>query len=687
MKRSRGVLWQWLCVASLIAAPSAAHAQPRGACCSITAVDTRSGVVTAKEASSGKTFEFKARNPAATGTMKVGQAVYANFTNNQVSLDGRTVCCSITTPPTASNQANIRNGPLALPNIARNALPQVTYGTPVPAAQRTRSSGPIPRVFTRTIIATVRGREVRQQILQLNGRQGIRNSGLPDGARRLLEMHVRKLHLGESQMYFVDPQLAAQWAATHPIPASVKPKEESNESDSDCGTVSINGIVDCAQDAAQAVADEYERNRKKAEDWWNEATGDLAKAFDAGVGCFADQQLNGPSVPVKFTITPSMTVDVTKSATKGAASGTATGSVTLGFPLTSDFQAKTTFFYIPCLPFVFRPRSVWADGSLTLGEQLSVDVVASGSFSKTYTIPPTGGPQIPIYVIPIVIGDVPVAELDVSAYIEGDVGVKADGKATGHFGASTSQTSTFEFTCDGGGCSGKQKGSSQPITTNASAKIEGQVSAQPGIYAALQLSLDYNVLQGRAGPEPYLLGVGNGCAAVSQQSSGTSSSATTSAVLAGDLDWGVMLRAEAFAAGQQLGNRWTQKLMDERHIWFSDLAPGGSTALKPGVTGSAQASVGKSTSVGVKMPTCYPYTSTTTYRVSWTGNATPAANAACQWQPSGGLCKSDPMKDLAIGLTWQNAGAQSVSVQLVKDEHRTFTPPPAATVLNVNVTP
>ena len=668
----------------LAAAASVGGAQPRPAapCCAITAIDARTGVISAKETASGKTFEFKARNPMMVATLKVGQGVYANFATNQVSLDGRTVCCTLTSAPTSTTP--VKGQPLGIPIGRVATLPQVTYGTPVPA-QSQRVTGPLPRVSTRTVSANVRGRQVTQQILELNGRQGIKNANLPDGVKRLLEMHVRKLPIGASQYYLVQPELAAKWAATHPVPADVKPKD-ANESDSDCGTVSVNGFVDCAQDAGQAVQDAYEHARQQAESWWNESTTELAKALNEAPSCFADQTLPGPTVPVKFNISPSMTVDASKSTTKNGVTGTVTGAVTLGVPLESNIQAQTEFFYIPCLPFVFRPKRIVGDGSVTVGQKLSVDVTATASFENRYTIPPTGGPQIPLYVIPIIIGDVPVAELDVSAYIEGDVQVKADGKATGKFAMSTSQTSTFSFDCSGGGCSGRQRGTSTPIATNESAQIEGQVTATPGLYTALQLSLDYNVLQGRVGPEPYLKGVANGCAGVSMQSSGTTSSSTTNAVLAADLDWGAKIRAEALAAGQRVGNRWEEKLMDDRHIWFGDLAPGGSSALVATLTATAPtAAPSQPLGVKVKMPSCYPYTDLVSYRVTWTGTATPAPNPACQWQSGGGTCHYDPMKDLGLTLTWQTPGSQSLTVQLVRDDHRVFSPAPAPAKLTINV--
>jgi hypothetical protein len=695
-----------LCALWLGVAPPG-RAQPRGAaCCTVTTLNTGTGVATGTVTATGYVFEFKARNPASLGSLRVGQAVHANFTNNQVSLDGRTVWGTVTRAPaprvtvrqpapqptrqpapqpTRTSGAAGR-GPVTTAASVAN-LPQVTYGEPIPATgSGVRRTGKLARrVASYTVSARLQGRNLSAQLLHLNGRQAIdNNTSLPDGARRLLGMHVRKLALHESQYYIVHPQLAAQWAATHPIPPDIKPKE-ANDDDSDCGTVSINGIVDCLGDAAQAVEDEFERARKQAEEWWDEATDKLNEA----AGCFKDHTLPGPRTPVRFSITPSMTVNMQQSGASGSAKETLAGSVTLGFPIESDFQAKMEFFYIPCLPFVFRPKSLTADGSLTVGNQIGVDVSASGSFDKTFTVPPTGGPQIPLYVIPIVIGDVPVAVIDVSAYIEGDVRVIGSGKASGGFGVTNSHRSRFEFTCSGSGCSGQEKGSTAPTTTNQSAQIEGEVQVKPGIFTALQLSFDYNILQGRAGPEPYLLGIANGCGAVSAtQTAGGPSTSQTNAALVADLDWGLMLRAEALAGGQRIGERWEYNgLMRDKHLWFRDVAPGGSTALAPSVTRPAQFTAAQPAVVKVRMPSCYPYTDKVQYRLTWDGGATLAAPGnACTWQSGSGTCAFDPTKDLTLSVTWPNAGAFNLSIQLVEDAHpRKFLPAPQPTRLSVNV--
>ncbi|MGQ0539492.1 MAG: hypothetical protein ACT4R6_11125, partial [Gemmatimonadaceae bacterium] len=281
---------------------------------------------------------------------------------------------------------------------------------------------------------------------------------------------------------------------------------------------------------------------------------------------------------------------------------------------------------------------------------------------------------------------IPVAVIDVSAYIEGDLKVSAEGSASGRFAVTNSQRTAFKFECSGKGCDGTRSSTPAPTTTKESAQIQGQVSLQPGIYTALQLSFDYNVLQGRAGPEPYLLGIANGCGAVSATQTGGTSTSQTNAALTADLDWGVLLRAEALVAGERVGDRWQEKAMNDRHIWFKDIAPGGSTALMPAVTGPAQGTAAQPVNVKVRMPSCYPYSDKVQYRLTWDGGAIAAQNTSCGGQAGAYTCQADPTKDLTISLTWPSAGTYTLSVQLVRDQHpRVFAPVPPPARLSVTV--
>ena len=71
------------------------HPSPAKACCPITAVDVRTGLVTAKETATGKSFQFKVTDEKMLKTLKVGQGIYANFKTQKVSVDGVKSCCPI----------------------------------------------------------------------------------------------------------------------------------------------------------------------------------------------------------------------------------------------------------------------------------------------------------------------------------------------------------------------------------------------------------------------------------------------------------------------------------------------------------------------------------------------------------------------------------------------------------------
>ena len=66
-----------------------------GPCCTVTAVDSRTGLVTGKETATGRMFQFQAGNAALLKSLRPGTPVYANFTAKQVSLDGRTAAARL----------------------------------------------------------------------------------------------------------------------------------------------------------------------------------------------------------------------------------------------------------------------------------------------------------------------------------------------------------------------------------------------------------------------------------------------------------------------------------------------------------------------------------------------------------------------------------------------------------------
>ena len=689
-----------------LASVVAAQATP---CCEIVSIDPRAGLISAKVNASGQTFQFKVASPLMTRTLRVGQAVYANFTTSQVSLDGRTQCCTITQPPKGGLAVRVPGGAkaptssgvdIAAANNVLAHLPSVTYGEPIPVSSK-RSAPSTARVEKRVISARVGGREQSAEIVHIRGLDGIERAPINEGARKLLKMHVRTLRPGQSTHYIVNPRAAEEWLATHPVPnaTSIPPIsfpsgtsgsystvidqlrrwQETHPQGSggggggggsDCGNMfeSMDCFNDTVGDVGEGFTEAWEYALDQAQDIWKKETDELAKLWDVAQGCFADKPLPGGSTPVRFSVAPSMPLSLEQEGSRGSVAGT----VTLEVPMQADFRATMDFFYIPCLPFLVRPRSLSADGTLTVGQKLTVGVEANGSFKKRFTIPPSGGPLIPLQVIPIIIGGVPVAILDVSAYIEGVVDVASQASAKGQFALTNSHRSAFSFTCDGDGCKGDEKGTTAPATTEETAQINGQVSVSPGLYTALQLNLNYNVLGARAGPLPYLTGVASGCAAITAtQTAGEPTSSGTNEALTADLDWGVRVRAEALAGGKVIGKSWEEAVMKDRHIWFKDLASSGSTALQPAVTVPSAATVSQRSDFKVRMPTCYPYTERVQYQITWTGSATPAGTG-CSWQVGTGTCWFDPTKDLPFSLTWANAGTYTVSVMLKRDEHRAF---------------
>ncbi len=624
-------------------------------------------------------------------------------------------------------------GAAAVTQVAKasSTLPPISYGTPQPHTAASRADmgrlladdtdeKPAPRQMT----VQLAGQNVTGRMLHLRGLDAIEKaseSDLPEGAKRLLIMHVGKVAAGESDHYIVNPQLAKEWIDAHPVPPEIKPPEKKKESKG-CSTrhISMKCVKNEGQQAIDKGSEEWEKLRRQAEDEWKDASGKLSDAWKEAVGCFADKRLTLPDIPVKFSIAPMLTIPLADGPIfKGSSgSGDVKGSVGLGLPMEADFKAQLDLFWIPCLPFVIRPRSLSAEGAMTVGERITANVTATGKFDKTFTIPPTGGPVIPIQIIPIVIAGVPVAEVDISAYIEGSVQVGGEGKAEGNFQLDNPHTAEFDFTCDGGGCTSKKRQVTDALTTSESAQIEGEVYVIPRIYTALQLNFNYNALSARAGPQPYLRATANGCAAVAaQQTAGGPSTVQENHVLAADLDWAVEFRAEALVAGKIVGDPYVTRVTREKHLWFRDLAPGGSTALMALVEGAPQVTSATPATYKVKMPGCYPYDDPVRYQVSWTGGATssaaaagpagsgaprlaisargsnpaPSSGSACEWQAGGGTCKVDPDKELVLNLTWPTPGSYTLTVTPIGDSHknvfREFKPAPKATQLNITVVP
>ncbi|MEX1185173.1 MAG: hypothetical protein WEA80_01110 [Gemmatimonadaceae bacterium] len=589
-------------------------------------------------------------------------------------------------------------------------MPTISYGPPQPRTLASLASlasrggrdlfaepGPDEKAVPRELTTVVAGQNVTRKVLRLRGLDDIEQSELPDGAKRLLLMHMGTIAADQSDQYIVNPDLAEEWMRTHPpVPSHIKPPEKKKESQG-CSTrhMSWKCVKNEGQQAIDKASEEWENLRREAQRAWSNASDELSRSWEMAEGCFADHTLSLREIPVTFDIDPTMSIPIEGGEMKSSSvRGELSGSVSLGIPMKSDFTAQLELFYIPCLPFVLRPKALSADGSMTVGETLTGTVTATGRFGREFKIPPGGGPSIPIAMLPIVVGGVPVAELDIAAYIEGSVTLAGDGKAEGSFQVKNTNTVEFDVACDGGGCSSRSQMTRDPIIVTESAQLQGQVSVEPAIYTALQLNFNFNALSLRAGPQPYLLAEMAGCiAGAAQQTEGGGSRSSHNEGLMADLDWGVKFRAEALVMGEVVGNPYVKSVTGNRHVMFRDLVREGSTALVAVVDTAPQVTAGKPATYRVRMPSCYPYTTPVQYRISWTGGATARPTEGCDWQR--GICKFDPKKDLVIDLTWPAEGSYSLTIVPVGDEHgtgrstqlRTFEPAPKATELSITVMP
>jgi Cu/Ag efflux protein CusF len=72
-----------------------AAVKPQEPCCNITAVDAATGIATAKEIATGRVFRFEVKDKTLLTSLKVGQAVFADFGSSKVRIHGAEPCCNI----------------------------------------------------------------------------------------------------------------------------------------------------------------------------------------------------------------------------------------------------------------------------------------------------------------------------------------------------------------------------------------------------------------------------------------------------------------------------------------------------------------------------------------------------------------------------------------------------------------
>lgn len=731
---------QFIPLAAALALLLGSAASAQNACCAVTAVSP-GGQITAAEVKGARKFQFRITQRSLMRSVRVGSPVYANFDNGQVSLDGKRTCCTILRVSTTASAAGSRSpsaatAPARAPGAANEAAPAkspppqkappaksaASAATDISQYASVLASSSLPRLTfgPPQDISSPDWRAAAQRVVQLQnksvrqlrGNDDIaRATGLPQSVKDVLWLHARTLDAHELDSYIVVPELARAWAAE--LPDEMKQflrkvaTDDGKKKKKGCSTSHIS--TGCVKNEVEQTVDDLTRAARKA---WKDTVdewGRLMSHVDDVQACFEEKRRSA-SVPLRFDIAPTIGFSFEKDGKSGnkhgGASGNVKGSVTLGVPVRVDAVAKLDVFYIPCLPFAVRPRSLGADGGLEVEGLINARIDADGEFDQHFAVPPTGGMQIPVAVIPVILGGVPIAVLDISVYLDGTLQIDGRGSLDGNLKLRSVQASRFSFECSGHGCKLDSKGVPAPATAAESFQLNGRINVKPAIYSALQLGLNYNVLNARAGPQPYLLGDIRGClAGNAAQSTGGSASSEAFHALTADIDWGVELRAEAMAGGQKVaGQNWK---LDRRHLHFQDLA--NSSALLPSVTGMAESAAGQPAAFTLKMPTCYPYEDSMQYRVQWTGTASTSAAAPTSaaslrgarlgrssgnYSPSSctqqsaqqGSCEGAPLNDTMLYLAWPESGDYKLTVSPQQDRHgRKFDSSRSGTQVTINV--
>ena len=364
------------------------------------------------------------------------------------------------------------------------------------------------RYSQREVTATANGQTVKGTILHLRGLDGIQQAlaqGLiPKTVGDILSMHVRALPAGESDHYLVNPELALAWSKTHREP----PLADGTATDNHEGC--NKWTWHCAGEVVEHTEGQMDQLRAQAQQDWQHMTGQAAQLAETAA-CFDESNRTLAKIPIQFDEPFQVNVPLEDSGKLGSFSGSVNGRVGVGFPVSTNVTTDVSVFYVECLPFMIRPRGVDGDGSVTAGTNFIAQVTATGKFSQDFPIYSTT-PPIPIQVLPIIAGGVPIAEVDISAYIGVDVNVSATATASASYQIQHNHTINLAFSCDGGGCTGRTTQGPTQTTTTESAEIKGQATLTPAVYAALQFDFDFDALSVRAGPKPQLIALVNGCA-------------------------------------------------------------------------------------------------------------------------------------------------------------------------------
>jgi hypothetical protein len=563
--------------------------------------------------------------------------------------------------------------------VAPITLPKLAAGTPQMVATPGSAAA-----AGHTAIAPIDA-----SVVQLRGATGIQQAtNLPQGVRDFLLLHARTLAPGEVTNYVVNLELAAAWFRDHPEPDSVhQAATASHDSHTGCNALS----TQCAGEVLKHAEDEA---RRQAQAEWDHVTGDVTKAWNMAQECFSEATLKA-EVPLRFSVTPGFPLTAGTDGALKTPTGVH-GQIDLGLPLDVNVSTELDVSYIPCLPFAVRPVRIAANGALEVGERIQATLTTSGQFKQIFAIPPGGGADFPVEMIPITIGNTPIARLDISVYLDGQMTLDGGATLNGTLSAEIKQRTDLGFACTGSGCDLSVGGQIKPLTTTESVRLDGRVRLTPAVLAALQISFDGDLLSARAGVQPFMQVTIDGCssAAATQNTAGAAAAEQSDALLA-DFDTGIEVLAEARVGSVKVGSRsWKQ---DVRHLALQDLAH--SSALRPVLSGASDALANQPVAYRVKMPGCYPYTDTIDYRIDSGGTAgatVPSATAMSARDAAGALsgpagaggtklgsgapagcsltsgsahCSGDPRRELVVDANWPAAGDYTLRAALLRDAH------------------
>jgi hypothetical protein len=109
----------------------------------ITNID-KNGIVTVTDLRSKQIFRFQVTDAKLLGVLKVGQLVYPDFPNQKVSLDGKTLCCSMIIPQQLEVPLERRKLPRPVPQELP-ALDQKSLNPTMPPMPAPRIPGGVPQ--------------------------------------------------------------------------------------------------------------------------------------------------------------------------------------------------------------------------------------------------------------------------------------------------------------------------------------------------------------------------------------------------------------------------------------------------------------------------------------------------------------------------------------------------------------